>query len=295
MADIIDTDPQSNDFFFITGFDGVFGAGKNSFDVNPSQRILPNSSISVKVYDSKNAELFTQTAKAKDAKYGDSTTLGTTYYTRVPDNTVSGFGYIEIIALAVDLGTYTGSFAYYNNVPYRISDDQRLPLVQAPSSEPLPTGTVTWRKNIAIDTNFSTKSQVRFFDYPKLNVTPILHKVPKYPDNPYSVGTGTFNSNAVVPNKNTNGDYDIEGTDVIYRVYRQSGTAFSSAMEGESIRLKDINVTNFIYSGEGNNEIVYNGPLNTDFIAKVKRVVNQNTILLAVPFSTVSDLITRKF
>ena len=84
--------------------------------------------------------------------------------TKIPDNTEPGFGYIEITAQGVDLGTYTGRFAYYNNVPYKISDNQLLPLIQAPNSDPLPTGTVTWRQNIAIDTNFSTKSQVRFFD-----------------------------------------------------------------------------------------------------------------------------------
>jgi hypothetical protein len=291
MADILDTDPQSNDFFFITNFDSIFGLGKNSFVVNPTDRILPNATSSVSVYSADGTKLFTQLARAKDAKYGDSTPNGMTYYTKVEGDAYSGIGYIEIVSTAADLGNYDGKIAYYRNVPYKVTATTKLPLISAPTSGELPTGTVTWKRKILIDTTISTTSAVRFFEYPKFIATPKIYSVPEYPSQPYGVASGSFYSTAVTPKHNSNGDYNIESSNIVYQIYRNSGTEFTSVMSGEEIRLKSISVSKFVYSDFGGYELVHVGSLNTDFIAKIKKIVNKNSLLLDIPFVTVSEII----
>ena len=291
MADILDTDPQSNDFFFITNFDSIFGLGKNSFVVNPTDRILPNATASVNVYSADGTKLFTQLARAKDAKYGDSTPNGMTYYTKVEEDAYSGIGYIEIVSTAADLGNYDGEIAYYRNIPYKVSTTTKLPLISAPTSGELPTGTVTWKRKILIDTSISTTSAVRFFEYPEFTVTPKIYSVPEYPSQPYDVASGSFYSTAVTPKHNSNGDYNIESSNIIYQIYRNTGTEFTSVMMGENIRLKSISVSKFVYSDFGGYELVHVGTLNTDFIAKIKKVVNKDSLLLDIPFVTVSEII----
>jgi hypothetical protein len=291
MADILDTDPQSNDFFFITDFDYVFGLGKNSFVVNPTDRILPNATASINVYSADGVQLFTQSARAKDAKYGDSTPNGATYYTKVDTDAYSGVGYIEIVSTAADLGNYDGKIAYYRNIPYKVSATAKLPLISAPTTGELPVGTITWKRKILIDTTVSTTSTVRFFEYPKFSVTPKIYSVPEYPSQPYAVASGSFYSTAVIPKHNENGDYNIESSNIVYQIYRNSGTEFTSAMSGESIRLKAISVSKFVYSDFGGYELVHVGELNTDFITKIKKIVSKNSLLLDIPFVTVSELI----
>jgi hypothetical protein len=291
MADILDTDPQSNDFFFLTNFNYVFGAGKNSFVINKTDRILPNANLSVNVYSADGTKLFTQKSKAKDAEYGDLTSFGLTYYTKIETDTYTGIGYIEIISTAADLGNYDGKIAYYKNTPYKVSSTTKLPLLVAPTSGELPTGIVTWKRKVLIDTTASTTSEVRFFEYPKISVVPKIYSVPEYPSQPYGVASGSFYSTAVKPKHNDNGDFDIKSSDIVYQIYRNSGTEFLSSMENAQIRLKSIEVSKFVYSDVGGYELVHTGSLPTDFIAIVKKVVNNSSLLLDIPFTTVSEII----
>ena len=163
MAQLLDSDYNSNTYFFLTNFSDVLKAGKNSFTINPTQFVLPNTSLTVKVYDTQNNELPCGVIKPTNAKFSEQTNTGQLYYVNVAEDTVNGFGKIEIKGLGLNLVDYTGSVAYYNNQGYKVSKDQRLPLTSAPSSAPLQTVEVVWQRNLLIDTTKKTDSEVRFF------------------------------------------------------------------------------------------------------------------------------------
>ena len=293
MAQLLDSDYNSNTYFFLTNFSDVLKAGKNSFIVNPTQYVLPNAPLTVKVYDTQNNELPCGVIKPTNAKFSEQTNTGIFYYVNVAEDTVNGFGKIEIKGLGLNLVDYTGSVAYYNNQGYKVSKDQRLPLTSAPSSAPLQTVEVVWQRNLLIDTTKKTDSEVRFFSSPYIQVRPEISQSPLFPTSSYRMATGTFSAIAVNPKNNAEGDYDYQFDDAIYQLYLKSGTKFSASMENEYIRLKNPTVTKFTYTNFGDNRVEYQGVLNTDFIAKIKRVVNDTSLLLDIPFTTVSELINR--
>lgn len=293
MADITDSDSTSNEFFFITGIDQIVGAGKNSFTINATKKILPNSTVDIQGFDALNNSIFIESIKPKYARFGGSTEFGETYYIKIDDNTPSGIGYIQIKSNAVDLGDYTGSWDYYNGDPYKVSNGQRLPFVKRPDDPfRLPTNSITWKRNILIDPTTPTKSEVVFFDQPTIEIFPKVYKVPQFPFQPYAIGTGSFSSMAISPKNNHNGDYDQKNELVVYQINRTNGGYFDSAMEGEDIRLKNISVKKFVYTNNSNGSLIYEGPITTDFIATVKRVINNNSILISIPFTTVSDILS---
>lgn len=291
---IIDSDYNSNTYFFLTNFSDVLKAGKNSFIVNPTPFVIPNASIAVKVYDIQNNELPCGEIKPTNAKFSEQTNTGQLYYVNVPKDTINGIGRIEIrsIGLAV-YGQVTGSIAYYNNRAYEVPSTTRLPLTQAPASSPIEQTDILWRKHVLIDTTRKTDSEVRFFDSPFIKIRPEIYSAPLFPTGSYILSSGSFSTIAVTPKNNADGDYDYQFDDVIYQLYWKSGNKFSSSMEHEYIRLKTPTVTKFTYTNFGDNRVEYQGVLNTDFIAKIKRVINETSLLLDIPFSTVSDLIGR--
>jgi hypothetical protein len=214
------------------------------------------------------------------------------YYINVPEETINGIGRIEITALGLNLEGYTGLVAYYNNVGYKINRNQRLPLTSAPSdSTKLETGEVTWTRNLLIDTTKKTESEIRFFTSPYIRTKAEIYSLPSYPTSSYTLSSGTFSAIAITPKNNANGDYDYQFENAIYQLYWKSGNKFNASMEGESIRLKNPTVTKFTYTNFGDNRVEYQGVLNTDFISKIKRVVNETSIILDIPFATVSELI----
>jgi|LauGreDrversion4_2_1035121.scaffolds.fasta_scaffold16243_2 hypothetical protein len=293
MAQLLDSDYNSNTYFFLTNFSDVLKAGKNSFIINPTQYVLPNTPLTVKVYDTQNNELPCGVIKPTNAKFSEQTNTGQLYYVNVLEDTPNGFGKIEVKGLGINTLDYTGSIAYYNNKAYRISKTQRLPLTSQPSSEPFETVDVLWSRNLLIDTTKKTDSEIRFFDSPYIRVRPEIYSAPLFPTGSYRLASGSFSSIAVNPKNNADGDYDYQFDDATYQLYWKTGTKFSSSMEGEHIRLKTPTVTKFTYTNFSDNRIEYQGQLNTDFIAKIKRVVNDTSILLDIPFSTVSELINR--
>ena len=267
MATIIDTDPQSNDYFYITELPETFGGGKNSFIVNTTNRVLPNSSIIVLVFDSAGNQLPTKIARAQNSRFGGETKLGTIYTTEVGSDVAAGFGRIEIQGVAVDLGEYTGSFAYLNGKAYATTPETALPLSAPPSQITFGTTKVIWARNILIDPSQLTTTSTTFFDVPVIEVSSDIYAIPQYPSASYVVSTGAFSSTAVAPRHNTTGDYDSQFVDTTYQINLLSGTPFSSSMVGEKIRLKNVVAQVFTYSNNTISTLSYSGPLNTDFIA----------------------------
>ena len=258
MATINDTDPNSNKFFYLTGLSDQFGGGKNTFVVNPTNLIYSGSLISVSVYDSNGNVLPTKVAKPNNSRFGGETMTGTIYVTDINETVKSGIGRIEISSVTLDSG---------NKTP------------------------VLWSRNILIDSTNKTESEVVLFGLPYIDVNAEIHRVPQYPTDSYTLAQGGFSSTAVFPRHNDNGDYQMEFNDTIYQINRTSGAPFSFSMEGEKIRLKNVVVQVFTYTNNTIGSLKYSGPLNTDFIAPIKRVINDSSILLSIPFRTVADIL----
>lgn len=290
MAQILDSEYNSNSYFFLTNFSETLKAGRNSFTVNPTNLVVPNQEIYVHAYDPNGVEIPCGEIKPTNAKFFEQTNTGKLYYVNVVKSTKNGIGKLEIRGIGIDLADYTGSFAYYNDKAYKIKSDQKLPLVSAPSTGLIPSAEVVWTRNFLIDTTKKTDSEVRFFDSPFIRIRPEIYPVPQYPTGSYSLATGNFSAVAVSPSHNSDGDYDYQFDEVIYQLYLKSGTKFNSLMEGNHIRIKNPTITKFKYNEY---EEPYQGILYTDFVARIKKVVNENSVLLNIPFSTVAELINK--
>lgn len=292
MEQIIDSDPQSNSYFFITGISDVFGAGKNSIIVNCTNKVIVGEPLTVYAYDVNGNSIPVSKVETPGAAGIQVPDFGGVYVITVPETTVNGIGKIEINGIGVDTGLYTGSIAYFEGDAYAVNKNTRLPLIQAPNSSPFPEVHVKWERNILIDTEKNTTSEVRFFDLPYISVTPELYNCTKYPNESYRLASGSCSSIAVTPKNNANGNFDYT-TAPLYQLYAGNDSVFSASMEGERIRIKNPYVKNFTYANYSNNQITYEGVLNTDFIATIKRVVNSKTLLINIPFSTISDLVNK--
>jgi hypothetical protein len=290
MSQILDSEYNSNSYFFLTNISETLNAGRNSFTINPTNLIVPNKPIFVKAYDPNGNELHCSEIKPTNARFFEQTNTGKLYFVNIEKATLNGIGNIKIRAIGVDLADYTGSIAYYNDQAYKVSVNQKLPLVSVPLTGLLTTSEVIWNRNFLIDTTRKTNSEVRFFDSPYVRIRSEICAVAKYPTLSYSLASGNFSSVAVSPKHNDNGDYDYQFDAAIYQLHWKSGTKFSSSMEGQSIRLKNPTITKFKYDEY---QDPYQGTLNTDFIATIKKVVNQNSLLINIPFTTVFELINR--
>ena len=294
MAQLTDTDPNSNSYFFLTALtDNTFKAGKNSFIVNPTPRIIQGTEIDTKVYDS-DGNLLPVDEVETDPTGIEATEFGEVYVVTVPSTTKVGIGRIEIRSIGIDLGLYTGSFAFFRGKAYPISAGQRLPLVQAPpATTAFSTAEVLWTRNVLIDTAQKDDSEIRFFDFPYISAKPRIYNSPEYPVASYLMASGSCSGVAVFPKNNANRIFDYAKDSELYQLFFSTGNKFSSAMEGEDIRIKSPYVKSFVYASYSNNQITYNGTLNTDFIAKIVRVVNDTTLILSIPFATISALVDR--
>ena len=150
---------------------------------------------------------------------------------------------------------------------------------------------VSWTRNILIDPSQNTITPVSFFGLPYINVTPEIYGLTHYSTGSYVLGTGSFYSVAVYPKNNYNGDYSDQFAQTTYQIFLKAGTPFSSSMQGEKIRLNNVSVKSFTYTNQTGNNLTYVGALNTDFVATIKQVINDSTLLLDVPFSTVADVV----
>ena len=136
MDQILDTDYNSNTYFFLTGFNGVLCAGRNSFVINPTNNIVPDAEIYVSTYDPLGNSLPTNKAVPQYAKYPEQTNTGYVYTCFISSDVLPGIGRIEVKSLGISVGEYTGSIAYYQGDAYPVNASTRLPLTQAPAANP---------------------------------------------------------------------------------------------------------------------------------------------------------------
>lgn len=294
MVQIFDTDPKSNEYFFITGLDeDILGAGKNSLFINCTDRVLIDRDITVSAVDvagntlsTTQVQLFGPRANFQEARR--------IYSINVPASTPAGVGKIEIHGTAIDLGGYTGKYAFYRGKAYPVTSTQKLPLLQPPPGvSAFPEAELVWSRNVLVDSSNQTSSEVRFFDQPDIAVTPRIYNTPEYPTSSYALATGSCAGVSLYPKNNDSRNFDASAGSSQYQLFRASGTEFSAVMEGEYVRIKNPFVNSFTYANYSNNQINFRGVLNTDFVAKIVRVVNSDSVLVDIPFATVSDLIGR--
>lgn len=293
MAILSDTDPTSNNYFFLTGYSDTFKAGKNSFIVNCSNKIILGEALDVRVYDSNENALPVNEIGATGPTGIEVGKFNEVYIATVPKNTEIGIGRIEIRGKGVDSGTYTGQIAFYGGNAYPVTKNIRLPLIAAPNLPPFPVADILWTRNILIDPSFSTEAEVRFFDIPYLEVTPEIFDVPVFPQATYNMAAGVCSGIAIVPKNNDSGDYDYQNDKPLYQLFYSSGDKFKFAMEGQKIRIINPYIKSFTFANYSNNQINFDGRLQADFIATIERVVNDSTIILNIPFTTVADLVGR--
>lgn len=294
MAQIIDTDPNSNEHFFITGLsDNTLKAGKNSFAVNCTPKILGGQDLDVKAYDGNGNRL--PVAKIQiGATRITSVDTRITYVVTALEDVSTGIGKLEISAKGIDTGNYTGSFAFYKGNAYPTTGAERLPLIQAPrGATAFDIVDVKWVRNILFDTSEKTDTEVRFFDFPSIEVRPRIYNSPAYPVAAYAMASGSCSGIAVFPKNNDDRNFYSAGKKPRYQMYFKSGDKFTSAMIGEKIRIKQPYIKNFTYADYSNNQLTFEGVLNTDFIAEIYDVINDTTLVLDIPFATVSQLVGR--
>lgn len=293
MVSISDIDPQSNEYFFITGLrEDTFKAGRNSFVVNCTPKILAGQELEVSATDAAGKRLTVSLIKGN--RSGLTNNYGQTYVVVVPAETGAGIGNLTVRGVGIDTGNYTGSFAYYRGKAYPITSTTRLPLIAPPvGATAFEEAEITWSRNYLIDTSAPTDSEVRFFDFPELTLAPKIFNAPEYPVDSFRMASGSCSGIAVVPKNNSSRDFDVGGDLPVYQLFHSGGTKFSSAMEGEDIRIKNPFVRSFTYTNYSNNEITYNGVLRTDFVGKINKVVNDTTLLITIPFAVANEIVNR--
>ena len=157
----MDTVPDSNSqntYFILSDFKDTLKSGKNSFIVNPTNLVVPDSDITLSAYDVDGNILSSGIIRPTDAKYSEVTDSGRLYYVNIPSTTPTGIGRLEIRSIGLDVGDYTGRIAYFRGNGYKIDKNQRLPLIQSPSPTPLTKVNVLWSSNIFIIKNSEEKT-----------------------------------------------------------------------------------------------------------------------------------------
>lgn len=254
---------DSNDYFFVSGIENsTFTAGRNSFRIKPSNWVREAITAKhIKIFDSNGVKLNVFDLippGSTEYRYteGYSQVFGVLVYPSTP----IGVGRIEISA-SVWEHEITGSST--------LADDERWPDGWY-SNEGLATPkNIIWAKAIYFNSSIPNKSDSRFFDFPELVASTEVHVVnDRYGCNSETT-SGSCTSIAVTPKHGDNADYNYNIVDVKYIVNRLSGSLFNSAMEGASIRFTNIETVD--------------ATINVDFVAKISKVLTQDSILLDRP------------
>lgn len=255
---------DSNDYFFVSEIENsTFTAGRNLFRINPSNLVKESITTKhIKVYDPDGNKLnvFDFVPNGSTTKYteGSSQVFGVLVY----PTTTSGVGRIEVSASALERIT-TSSID--------LEDDERWPRgwYKNNNEEEKPFD-ILWVKAIFFAPNIPNKSDSHFFDFPSLTASTGVYQI----RNRYGCGvrnvTGSCSAIAITPKHGDSADFNYNTTDVKYVVTDVGNTNFNSAMEGASIRFTNVST--------------HVSTINVDFVATIRKVLTNNTLLLDKPF-----------
>lgn len=271
-----DNSYDANDYFFVSGIDNcTFRAGRNSFIVNQSAKVKETITTSnISVYDPNGSKLnvynlIPANSTATTNREGSARTFGVLVYPSTP----VGVGRVEISAKALNSETTSSS---------GLKDDQRFPSGVYTNNGTTEVGRVVWSKAIYFAPQTHNTSDARFFAFPELHASTEVYDVRVRQGCP-TTATGTCRTDAVTPKCGDSADADYQSIDVRYVLVKTSGPMFDSSMVGSLIRLTDVNVSVPSYIGSDGSKKTFDGPVATDFVGKIRSVLNGNTLLLDRP------------
>lgn len=276
MTTQYDNSYDANDYFFVSGIDNcTFRAGRNSFIVNQSAKVKETITTSnITVYDPNGSRLnvynlIPAASTIQSNREGSARAFGVLVYPSTP----IGVGRIEITAKALNSET--------TDAP-GLKDDQRFPSGVYSNNGSAITNQVVWAKAVYFAPQTHNTSDARFFTFPELHASTEVYDVRIRNGCPLTV-TGTCRTDAVTPKHGDLADIDYQSTDIRYVLTKSTGPSFDSAMVGALIRLTDVNVSMQSYIGTNGSKKTFDGIITTDFIGKVRSVLNTNTLLLDRP------------
>ena len=258
-----DTATDSNDYFFVGGIkNSTFTAGKNSFTINPSAKITETiTSNNISVFDPSGNKLSVFNL-IPNGSTGYQYTEGTSqvFGVLVYPTTVAGVGRIEITATGTSISVTSSA---------GLGDDERWAVGQYTNGPKTTDAIITWTKAIKFSPQSANESDAHFFDFPELIAKTEIYDI-RSGDGCMAVSsTGECSSVASTPKNASGADYNYNTVDVIYTINRTSGSAFESSMDGSMVRFTNI--------------ITVDRTLNVDFVARIKKVLTENSLLVDRP------------
>ena len=259
-----DISSDSNDYFFVGGINnGTFTAGKNSFTINPSKKIQGDVTVdNIRVIDpSGNSLIVFDMIPNGSTGYQYSEGYAKIFGVLVYPTTPVGVGRIEISAKAI-ASEITSSY----------SADNRWATEQYTVGSGNVAINTVWTKAVYFNSKSPNESAIHFFDFPELIAKSEKYNIRTRIGCGATSVTGVCRADAVTPKNGADANYNYNVIDVKYVINRTSGPTFNSAMVGSSIRFTNIIDSDGI-------------PLNTDFVAKIKKVMTENVLLLDKPLT----------
>jgi hypothetical protein len=251
-VDIEDTTYLSK-YFAVSEFNTIFTAGKNSIAFNGSSLLKSGSEIQVQCLDSHGNSLYLEYPKSKTQ-------------------------FIDVANFVIALHVYNENY----NGP------GKLILVGTSTKGEI----IRWTSNISIDKTLPNISKTRFYSTPTIEARPLLYPVIDSAEaiklTSTIIFTGSFYSNALVPNRDTLQSYiNPKKMDTDYRLFYNDPnttlqpktyptTSFNTQMEGQTISI----ITSIIQQPFSYVENI----IQTSASFTIKKVIDDTSIQLSEPF-----------
>ena len=232
---ITDKEPNS-EYFRVSKFADIFTAGKNLFLLEGSECLRESTELKIEIVDADGGTIYVEPGRGVPDYYeGNSVVLSSHVYQTTP------VGPAKI--------TILGELKDYFDV-----DGLKKPVPE----EWVGAYNVKWEKNFFINKNESNKTPVIFYKKPSIDIEEVESVIVEQTA-PEIIQSGSLIGLAETPPVGTNLDTWRAGT--LYRLEKQSGNNFKSAMDENIIKIPSLN-----------------------YEATIKEVINSNTLLVDKPF-----------
>jgi len=205
---------ETSRYFTITDLPDTFTGGKNSFLIQGSEELVPDTIVKVEIKDAKGNVIYTEPGEGIPEYYeGVSKPVAVYVY---PD---TAYGVCTITILG-ELDRYDDN-GIVKSVPAEWKDKYN----------------VRWQKTVLVNPNLPNSSKIRFYRRPKVEITETI--LPVYTRSIVrETMSGSVYGIAVSPTPNSN--LRTYKGNTIYEIYA-TASIFSSSMEGESISVTNLN------------------------------------------------------
>ena len=232
---ITDKEPNS-EYFRVSKFADIFTAGKNLFLLEGSECLRESTELKIEIVDADGGTIYVEPGRGVPDYYeGNSVVLSSHVYETTP----VGPAKITILGELKD---------------YFDEDGLKRPVPE----EWVGAYNVKWEKNFFINKNENNKTPVIFYKKPSIDIEEVESVIVEQTA-PEITQSGSVIGLAETPPVGTNLDTWRAGT--LYRLEKQSGNNFKSAMDENIIKIPSLN-----------------------YEATIKEVINSNTLLVDKPF-----------